>query len=276
MKDLTVKQQINLVQIADSLTGVSPRTRETYVTAMRSYQNYCADNDTQMNLDSLRAWIVSANKPSTQSLRTAAARRIFGILYKNHPQLKELQQTIAEIKPVKRDMEVSSSKYVTVDELNQIIAAANPRIAVILKTLFVTGLRISPTLNIRHSDCTAIENGRVYEIITVSKGNKQSKKHISAELYEEIKSIFGCKTYLFEHKEGQYDRKYITAEIKRFGKVVGKNISAHSIRHSRAAELMDKGITIDKVSKFLDHSQLNTTAGFYLHSKPSLSELGVI
>jgi len=276
MKDLVTTTKPDLIPIAMSLTGVSERTRETYGICMSSYQNYCAENDTELNLDSLKAWIISSNKPSTQALRTAAARKVFGQLYKGHPQLEELKEAIAEIKVVKKDHAISESKYVTTAELDQIIAAAPQRIALMIKTLFMTGLRISPALNMKYSDCITIQEGRVIEITVVSKGNKQSKKHITKELFEEIKGVFGGENFLFEHNGQQYNRKYISEQVKKIGKTIGKNISSHSIRHSRAAQLMEKGVTLDKVSKFLDHSQINTTSGFYLKSKPTLEELGVI
>lgn len=273
MKELTVKQAINLPQIAGSLTGVSDRTRETYTIQMNSYQNYCRNNGCKMDLDSLKAWIVSANKPSTQSLRTAAARRVFGELYKGHAQLEELKATIAEIKPVKRDMEVSESKYINAAEFEQIKDTSSQRVKLMLETLYMTGLRISELLNMRHDKCVSIREGKVFEVVIIGKRSKENKVYLTADLYNRIKNCFGLGEYFFEHDNSQYNRKYITAEIKKAGSVVGKNISAHSIRHAFAKKLMDRGVTIDKVSKSLNHASVSTTANFYLHEKASIEDL---
>ena len=182
MKELTVKQAINLPQIAGSLTGVSDRTRETYTIQMNSYQNYCRDNDKKMDLDSLKSWITAANKPATQALRTAAARRVFGLLYKGHPQLEELKSTIAEIKVVKRDFGISESKYLSAGEFQQVIDAASQRIKLMLETLYMTGVRISELLSMRHDKCVSIREGRVFEITIVGKRSKENKIYVNAEL----------------------------------------------------------------------------------------------
>lgn len=276
MKELTVKQAINLPAIAGSLTGVSDRTRETYTIQMNSYQNYCAENSLKMDLDSLKAWIKAANKPATQALRTAAARKVFGELYKGHPQLEELRITIAEIKVVKRHLGVSESKYLSADEFGKVVDAAPQRIKLMLEVLYMTGSRISELLDMRYDKIVSIREGRAYEITTIGKRSKENKVYITSDLYDRVTGCFGPGGYLFHHEGGQYNRKYVTAEIKRAGLVVGKNISAHSIRHAFAKKLMDKGVTIDKVSKSLNHSSVSTTANHYLHESASLEDLGII
>lgn len=276
MNDLVINKKIDPIGTAIALTGISDRTRETYHMAMRSYSNFVEENKLGMDLDSLKNWIKSANKPSTQALRTAAARKVFGEMYKGHPQLQELKEAIAEIKVVKMTHEVSESKYVTSAELDQIVSASSQRIGIMIKTLFMTGVRISELLSMRYDACVAIRDSAVFEITVIGKRSKMHKVYITKALMSEIVGVFGNTEYLFEHEGRRYDRKYITEQIKKAGKTIGKNISAHSIRHSFAQKLLDKGVSIDKISKSLCHSSTSTTADFYLHGKASLEDLGVI
>ena len=140
----------------------------------------------------------------------------------------------------------------------------------------MTGYRVSEFLNMRYDKCTPVRNGEVYEIKVIGKRSKEYTSWISKELYDEIKETFHGEKYLFENDGHTYTRQHITLMVKQAGKKIGKNISAHSLRHSRAEELMGKGVSIDKVSKFLNHSSVATTANFYLHQKPSLEDLGVV
>jgi integrase/recombinase XerD len=276
MNDLIINNVPDLPAIAKSLSGVSDRTKEAYASAMCSYNNYCMESDKQMNLDSLKQWIQSANKPSTQALRTAAARKIFGQLYKGHPQLQELKEAIAEIKVVKVDQSVKESEYLTQEEVDKLLAVASPKMGAMIKTLYMTGLRISELLNMRYDHCKPIREGEVFEVTIIGKRNKENTVYISKALMYEINSLFDNTEYLFEHEGQQYNRKYVSNEIARLGRLIGKDISAHSLRHSFAYRLMQKGVSIDKVSKSLNHASITTTANFYLHEKASLEDLGVI
>lgn len=276
MNDLIVKDQIDLVKAVNSLTNVSDRTRETYATAMQSYLNFCQRNELKLELESLLTWIKCSEKPSTQALRTAAARKIFGMVYKNHPQLQELKDAIAEIKVVKQDHAITESKYMTKAEVEELIANAPQRIATMIKVLFMTGVRISELLNMRYDKCVPIREGQVIEIKVVGKRNKENTVYLSKKIFDEVKGIFGGTTFLFEHEGEQYNRKYVSMEIARVGLIIGKDVSAHSLRHSFAANLMVKGVSIDKISKSLCHASVSTTADFYLHQKASLEDLDVI
>jgi len=274
--DLVVQNKMDLVGVANALPAVSDRTKETYAIAMKSYLNFCERNEVKVELDSLLAWIRSADTPSTQALRTAASRKIFSVIYKGHPQLQELKDAIAEIKVVKRDHAITESKYLTKAEVEKLIANSPQRIAIMIKTLFMTGVRISELLNMRVDKCVPIRDGQVFEVKLIGKRNKENTVYLSEKMYDEIASVFDGKTFLFEHNGEQYNRKYISMEIARIGLVIGKDISAHSLRHSFAANLMEKGVSIDKISKSLAHASVSTTADFYLHKKASLEELGVI
>lgn len=276
MNDLVISDKFELVKVANSLPSVSDRTRETYATAMQSYLNFCQKNELTLELESLLTWIKGSGKPSTQALRTAAARKVFGMVYKNHPQLQELKDAIAEIKVVKQDHAITESKYMTKAEVEELIANAPQRIAIMIKVLFMTGVRISELLNMRHDKCVPIREGQVIEIKVIGKRSKENTVYLSKKMFDEVKSVFSGATFLFEHNGEQYNRKYVSMEIARVGLIIGKDVSAHSLRHSFAANLMAKGVSIDKISKSLCHASVSTTADFYLHQKASLEDLDVI
>jgi len=70
--------------------------------------------------------------------------------------------------------------------------------------------------------------------------------------------------------EGQYAEQYSVRSIQqvfwqgvnRLG--IKRKVKPHSLRHSRATHLKEAGVDIKDISDFLGHSQLKTTADFYL------------
>ena len=269
------QKEFDLVGVANSLP-LSPKTKEAYVMHMVSYERYCEENNLEIGIDSAKDWISGSNTPSTHMARSSALKKVLGVIFKEHPGIIGLLNSIHELKPVKRDLSITESKYLTEEEVEKIISMSTRKVGLMIRTLFVTGYRVSEFTSMRYDKCTPVRDGEVYEVRVVGKRNKEYTSWISKELYDEIKEVFQGEIYLFENAGHPYTRQHITLMVKQAGKKIGKNISAHSMRHSRAEELMGKGISIDKVSKFLNHSSVATTANFYLHQKPSLEDLGVI
>lgn len=276
MNELTVTNPRSLVIVAESLQ-VEAKTKETYTNAMVSFARFCQNEGFSEDLDSLRAWLNSITVPATKALYIAAAKKVLNSLYKGDPRLIEVNEILASIKPLKRKMTVTESKYLNRREVDALIAGSSERVGLIIETLFVTALRISELLNIKLSDCVPIREGNVYEIRVIGKGNKQNLVFINKELYDRLRIVFKSKPFLIGHQKEKYRREYVSKRIKDYGfKVLNKKIGAHTLRHSRAYDLMEKGVSIDKVSKYLNHSTLSTTANFYLHTTPTLEELGVL
>jgi integrase len=84
---------------------------------------------------------------------------------------------------------------------------------------------------------------------------------------------------LFEKSTGEsYNRVYITNRIREASKrILGKGISAHSLRHSKAMFLKDeRNLTPDQIARSLGHSSVVTTLQHYFHGTPGPREQGII
>lgn len=271
----------DLSEVADRLPRVSRETKKTYKFAMNSFKNYCAKQGISPDLDSMLRWLESVDSPSTQSTYIAAVKKILGEVYKYDPRLPDLRASLDEIRPAKRDMAITESSYLTQKEVDSLIKSAPEKISVIVETLYMTGLRISELLRIKHENCTLIKRkGKksYHEIKVLGKRNKVATVFISVKLFNKIENVFSGTNFLFEHEGKQYSREHITREIKRAGAEIGRpDIHAHSIRHSFAMKLVnDKKLSIDQVQRAMNHSSPATTISFYLHNKPTPEDLGVI
>ncbi len=161
---------------------------------------------------------------------------------------------------------------VSPEERLKLLAALPLRVRLVAETLYITGARVSEVLTIRRDQIKT--NGSV-ELRLYGKGSKERTARIPAELYKRILQVFPRGTYLFEssHKK-HFRREYISREIARAARrVLGRAVSAHVLRHSRATDLLASTKRIKAVSRLLGHSDEATTLRYYVHDAFSDGEL---
>src|SRR5271157_5777718 len=158
------------------------------------------------------------------------------------------------------------------DERAKLLEALPLRMRLVAETLYVTGARVSEVLGVRRDQVKT--NGAV-ELRLYGKGGKERSSRIPAELYRRIVGVYTEGTYLFESRQGQhFHREYISREIARAARrVLGRSVSAHVLRHSRATDLLAATKRIKAVSRLLGHSDEATTLRYYVRDAFSDEEL---
>jgi len=121
-----------------------------------------------------------------------------------------------------------------------------------MKLMYHCGLRASEVGNLRkeHID---LKNRTIY--IEKSKNLKNRYVIIHPKLITDLRDFEQLKV----------NRKSLYASIKRVARKMKWNISPHSLRHSFATHLLEKGMSITEVQYLLGHSSINTTQ-VYLHT----------
>jgi len=186
-------------------------------------------------------------------------------------QLNEFNDFFRRLEVPKRDVAVTED-FLTVAEIKDLIAAAGPKTGLLVKALWHTAARVSELVSIRLSDCEAGKDGVSIRIL--GKGSKEGVVYMTTDLYEDIRKAYRGKEYLFEFRGGPVSRHNVYTLIRRAGVKMGRDriVHPHTVRHSWAtANLPILGLP--KVSKYLRHSQLETTVKHYLHGKASKSEI---
>ncbi len=110
---------------------------------------------------------------------------------------------------------------------------------------------------------------------STAKAARNEARGSPAELYRRILEVFPEGTYLFESRQGQhFHREYISREIARAARrVLGRSVSAHVLRHSRATDLLAATKRIKAVSRLLGHSDEATTLRYYVRDAFSDEDL---
>jgi integrase/recombinase XerD len=131
----------------------------------------------------------------------------------------------------------------------------------LIKTLFQTGARVSEFVNI-NADEVCFEEQML--LISKAKGGKSRYVPILPQLAQELRTHLGHRTtgYLFETvQHTQYSPRRIQQIIQETAKEaqITKRVYPHRLRHSVATTLLERGMPIEQIQKFLGHSKLETT-----------------
>lgn len=177
--------------------------------------------------------------------------------------------------PVPKNAAVPEIDVVDGRERALLLKMLQPRMELMARFLYATAARISEAVGIREADVKV--NGQVVRIRLQGKGRKERWVTIPIELLCRINEEFHSlrRVYLFESSPGKkYCRQHVTRAIGDASVLaLGRRISAHDLRHSRATDLVKKTHNLKGVSEMLGHSDVNTTARYYVRATLSDDEL---
>ena len=173
-------------------------------------------------------------------------------------------------------------KVITLKEIEDILRSNLSTIQnVIIELLYSCGLRVSELANLKLND---IDLQSKY-VRCVGKGSKEriiplgeiAKNSILKYLPERelIIKKFNMKTkkFLILENGRLMNRQDIYYLIHERGKIIHKNISPHTLRHSFATHLLEKGADLRVVQELLGHSDVSTTQLYTHISKKRLKDV---
>jgi integrase/recombinase XerD len=137
----------------------------------------------------------------------------------------------------------------------------------ILYLIYSGGLRISEAVNMKVGD---IDSTRNLIVIKGAKGKKDRTTLLSQTLLEMLRhyyKLYKPKLYLFEGESGgQYNVKSIQNIFNKALKASGiqKEATTHSLRHSFATHLLERGTDLRYIQELLGHESSKTTE-IYTH-----------
>ena len=175
------------------------------------------------------------------------------------------------VKEVRRSLEIERTKTrkrvverLSREEEKRLIQAAyrdKSEHGLLIKTLFQTGARVSEFINIRVRDFFFDET---MILIHKAKGGKSRYVPILPDLAQELRTHLGDRAtgYLFESNRNlPYSARRVQQIVKEIAEKakIKKRVYPHLLRHSVATTLLERGMPIEQIQKFLGHSKLETT-----------------
>jgi len=127
----------------------------------------------------------------------------------------------------------------------------------ILKLIYLSGLRISEALNLKWSDINHQDNS----IYVYGKGSKERKVFIINDYLVQLKNLDKNNHFVFTINK----KKISTRSVNKFlqncydNSLIKNKLSSHIFRHSFATTMLENNADIRHIQKLLGHSSISTT-----------------
>lgn len=170
-------------------------------------------------------------------------------------------------------------EVLTIDETDRLLAmATEPREKAILELLYASGLRVSELCDLSLYDIDE------HTVRVKGKGGKERLVPIGTPALKALDTYLSgprdlfkseTETHLFLSAKGRsIDRIYVWRLIKKLARLAGitKNISPHTLRHSFATHLLERGADLRVIQDFLGHSNIQTTDRYTHISQKQVQE----
>jgi len=169
-----------------------------------------------------------------------------------------------------------AGKILTVEDVQRVIRMEpTPRNQVLIRVLYISGIRASEAAGLRWMDVQPRDEGG--QISVLGKGRKTRTIRLPPPVWRALQSIrpqkAGPDTPVFVTEQGKrMNRTFVTTVVARAAKRAGlpQNVSAHWLRHCHGTHALDRGAPLPLIQQTLGHADLSTTSR-YLHVRPEQS-----
>jgi integrase/recombinase XerD len=269
-----IKEFLTYIQVEK---GLARHTLESYKRDLDRLQSWANTNKkqlTELTRSDLRKWIASLSReglaPTSIARIVSATRGFFKFLMldghiKAHPaEDLDTPQRFSYL-----------PKFLTEDEINRLFAAPDVsteegiRDRAVLEVMYACGLRVSEMVTLKQTDVDLLAGLCVCH----GKGSKERRVPLGKsaihwlQQYAAVKAGYGKATspFVFLHRGRPFTRQLAWSMIKRHAEKAGiKNVSPHTLRHSFATHLLQRGADSRSVQALLGHSDISTTQ-IYTH-----------
>lgn len=211
-------------------------------------------------------------KKSDETVRSAgfAIKFYLKITTKDPRDIDSILGGIPNVKREKKLPIILSKKEI----MGMILATNNLTHRLIIQIAYSSGLRSSEIINLKWAD---IDFDRNTIHIKRGKGKKDRVVMLSEKVKQGLQNLKDDKQgYVFiTTRKGAYTQRTIQKIVENTAKKAGikKKISPHSLRHSFATHLLERGTDIRYIRDLLGHSDISTTLIYTKVSNRDLSKI---
>ena len=260
--------------------GLSENTSRAYRVDIRKF--YCFLDEKKAELENLKRDLISdylwdqrekGKESSTVARNLVSVKMFFRFLNREGYVKEDPTEAMESPKLWQRLPEVLS--VLEVGRILDIIGGEKYpliRDKAMLEMLYASGLRISELVNLRVNDinleigfvkCRG-KGGKERIVPTGGKAIAEVKKYLTQSRPHYLKTETDC---LFLNRSGKkISRQSCWKIMKKYARLAGikKSISPHTLRHSFATHLLERGADLRSVQEMLGHANISTTQ-IYTH-----------
>ena len=266
------------------LAGLSDRTHESYLRAVRKFAQWLKKSPQAAGENDLRRYLLFIKNDQQwepNSLKVAYA----GLKFFYAHTCPQDWPTLSKLRVAKH---VKLPTVLTIPEVDQLIdAIRKPAMKCFFWTVYSLGLRLQEALYLQVGD---IDAGRMLVHVRRGKGHKDRLVPIVPRTLDVLRRHWAThrnSRWLFP-REGRNHQQSPTAHQPMdattvqdcIRKVVDelkwskRGISTHTLRHCYATHLLEAGVNLRQIQKYMGHSSLQTTT-IYLHLTTVGEEIAV-
>ena len=155
-------------------------------------------------------------------------------------------------------------KAISKDEINKIFISLNNSnymnkniYIIILKLMYLSGLRISEALALKWSDLSKTN----MTLNIYGKGSKERKSYLTIDFLNTLYSLKEDEGFIFNIKGKKITARSVNKFLDKAYKdgLIEYKISSHVFRHSFATSMLENDADIRHIQKLLGHSSISTT-----------------
>jgi len=256
------------------LAGLGERTHESYLRAVRKFAQWIKKSPDTATENDLRRYLLCMKNDQQwepNSLKVAYS----GIKFFYAHTCPQDWPTLSKLR-MPRQFKLPT--VLTIPEVDQLIAAVRKSaLKCFFWTVYSLGLRLQEALHLQISD---IDAGRMLVHVRRGKGHKDRLIPLNPKTLDMLRDHWATHRnpqWLFpregrNHQQSPVADRPIDAStiqdcIKKVVDQLGwskRGISTHTLRHCYATHLLEAGVNLRQIQKYLGHSTLQTTT-IYLH-----------
>lgn len=240
----------------------SSETTRGYRIALTQFFAFCKKDYEHVKAADIRAWLATMEekglKPRSIHLKLAALKSFYNYCMEESKVKKNPTLTVSTPK-----IDDSLPYYLSKREiaLLQELTRQKPRDRAIVETLYATGVRISELLQIKLED-VKWDSRQIW--IRKGKGNKERFVLFSNDCAVRLKTYLEQRgkesDYLFSNcRGGPLSRVFVEQQFRFFSEELGFKVKPHTMRHTFAAHLAEKGMKFAYIQDLLGHANINST-----------------
>jgi integrase/recombinase XerD len=267
-------QDAKLIELWLSMK-TSPHTRRAYAAEVARFLAFVQKPLSWVTLTDLQAWAEQVGqglKPASQNRAVTALKSLLSFAQETG----YLPFNVGAAVKLRPNRDALAQRILEESEVARLIdAAPEGRDRVLLKLLYVSGVRVSEVCGLKWCDALARQEGG--QITVFGKGGKTRTILLKPKIWQQLLSIRGeakAVDSVFRSRKGggaldtSQVRRIVYTAAKKAG--LEQKVSPHWMRHAHASHALDRSAPIHLVQATLGHASVSTT-GRYLHARPTES-----
>lgn len=238
----------------EKISFLSPNTLKSYNSTLKALKKVCKGDIP--SLEEIKSFLEKfRNSPSTYRRHLSAIKKY--LEFEGIPLPSDFPGKIPPL-------EEKEPQYLMRSDIQKLILTAkDPEVSLFIRIQFEMGLRIGEVMSIVKESIT--KEG----IWVKTKGGKTVLKIAPSYLLAELLDI--SKNLSPGERLFKKSREYYRRALKILCREIGvEEITPHKLRHSRAVDLIERGVDLPTVQKVLGHKRITTTGIYTLITKDHL------